>query len=79
MTENAWLQDRRRNRPRITTTTYNYNPLAYYSRAIVNSARTAMLFNRRRFSPNAFVDSFGGGIRRRGTRRIAVPNRTSPT
>jgi hypothetical protein len=33
------------------------------ARTIVNVCRTAMLINKRRFSTNTFIDSFGGGIR----------------
>jgi hypothetical protein len=33
------------------------------ARTIVNVCRTAMLINKRRFSTDTFIDSFGGGTR----------------
>ena len=43
-----------------------------YSRAIAYFHRTAMLILKRRFSAEHYIDSFGGGIRCSGTRRVAV-------
>jgi hypothetical protein len=34
-----------------------------YSRTIAYFSKTAMLINKRRFSAEHFIDSFGGGIR----------------
>ena len=39
---------------------------------MVNYARTRMLINKRRFSKNLLIDSFGGGTLSTGTGRIAV-------
>ena len=33
------------------------------ARSIVNCSRTSMLINKRRFSKNTFIDSFGGWTR----------------
>jgi len=39
---------------------------------MANDTRTRMLMNKRRFSKNLLIDSFGGGTLSTGTRRIAV-------
>jgi hypothetical protein len=43
-----------------------------HARSMVNYARTRMLINKRRFSKNLLIDSFGGGTLSTGTKRIAV-------
>jgi hypothetical protein len=43
-----------------------------HARTIANRVRTRMLINKRRFSKNLLIDSFGGGTLSMGTRRIAV-------
>jgi hypothetical protein len=48
--------------PIITKSGY-YNLPICYSRTIAYFSKNAMLFNRRRFSAEHFIDSFGGGIR----------------
>src|ERR1700733_6482259 len=46
--------------------------LPCHARSMVNHVRTRMLINKRRFSKNLLIDSFGGGTLSTGTRRIAV-------
>jgi hypothetical protein len=40
-----------------------YNSPFCYSRTVAYSSKTAILINKRRFSAEHFIDSFGGGIR----------------
>ena len=45
------------------TACYYHKTALHYSRIVAISGKRSMLFFRRRFSKNAFIDSFGGGIR----------------